>query len=72
MAERRNGPEGITLKELQKQMADLRSEVHRLSPDATDRMRSKILAEAIVKRPHLLAALCDHFQEMGVRTPKRD
>jgi uncharacterized small protein (DUF1192 family) len=71
MAEGRSGPKGITLEELNKQMADLRSEVHRSNPEATDKKRSKLLAAAIVKRPDLLVAVCDHFQEMGLRAPKR-
>jgi hypothetical protein len=33
MAEGRYGPKGITLEELEKQMADLRAEVHRLNPE---------------------------------------
>jgi hypothetical protein len=37
MAEGRYGPKGITLEELEKQMADLRAEVHRLSPEGTDK-----------------------------------
>ena len=69
MAEGRYGPKGIALEELQKQMADLRSEVHRLNPEANDRRRSKLLAEALVKKPDLLAAVCDHLLE---RAPKRD
>jgi hypothetical protein len=63
MAEGCYGPKGITLEELEKQMADLRSEVHRLNPEATDKKRSKLLAAAITKRPDLLVAVCDHFQE---------
>jgi hypothetical protein len=72
MAEGRYGPKGITLDELEKQMADLRSEVDRLNPEATAKKRSKLLAAAIVKRPDLLAAVCDHFQEMGLRAANRD
>ena len=72
MAEGRYGPKGITLEELEKQMADLRSEVDRLNPEATARKRSKLLAAAIVKRPDLLVAVCDHFQEMGLRAADRD
>jgi hypothetical protein len=44
MAEGRYGPKGITLEELEKQMADLRPEVHRLNPEATATKRSKLLA----------------------------
>jgi hypothetical protein len=72
MAEGRYGPKGITLEELEKQMADLRAEVHRLNAEGTDKKRSKLLAAAIVKRPDLLAAVCDHIQEIGLRAPKRD
>jgi hypothetical protein len=72
MAERRYGPKGITLEELERQMADLRSEVHRSNPEATDKKLSKLLAAAIVKRPDLLAAVSDHFHEMGLRATNRD
>ena len=72
MAEGRYGPKGITLEELEKQMADLRSEVLRLNPEATDKKRSKLLAAAIVKRPDLLAAVSDHFHEMGLRAANRN
>ena len=72
MAEGRYGPKGITLEELEKQMADLRSEVDRLNPEATARKRSKLLAAAIVKRPDLLVAVSDHFHEMGLRAADRD
>jgi hypothetical protein len=72
MAEGRYGPKGITLEALEKQMADLRSEIHRLNPEATDKKRSKLLAAAIVKRPDLLAAVSDHFHEMGLRAANRD
>jgi hypothetical protein len=72
MAERCYGPKGITLEELEKQMADLRAEVHRLNPEATDKKRSKLLAAAIVKRPDLLAAVCDHIQDVGLRAANRD
>jgi hypothetical protein len=41
----------------------------KLNPQATDRKRSKLLTEAIFKRPDLLAAFCDHLQQ---RAPKRD
>ena len=72
MAKERYGPKGITPEELEKQMADLRSEVDRLNPEATAKKRSKLLAAAIVKRPDLLVAVCDHFQEMGLRAADRD
>ena len=72
MAEGRYGPKGITLEELEMQMADLRSEVDRLNPEATARKRSKLPAAAIVKRPDLLAAVSDHFYEMGLRAADRD
>jgi hypothetical protein len=72
MAEGRYGPNGITLEELEKQMADLRSEIRRLNPDTPDKTRSKLLAAAIVKRPDLLVAVCDRFQEMGSRAANRD
>jgi hypothetical protein len=72
MAEGRYGPKGITLEELEKQMADLRAEVHRRNPEATEKKRSKLLAAIIVTRPDLLAAVCDHIQEMGLRAANRD
>jgi uncharacterized small protein (DUF1192 family) len=72
MAEGRYGLKGITLQELEKQMADLRSEIHRLNPEASDKKRSKLLAAAIAKRPDLLVAVFDHFQEMGLRAANRD
>jgi hypothetical protein len=72
MAEGRYGPKGITLGELEKQMADLRAEVHRLNPEATEKKRSKLLATIIVKRPDLLAAVCDHIQKMSLRAANRD
>ena len=53
-------------------MADLRSEIHRMNPEATDKKRSKLLAAAIVKRPDLLAAVSDHFHEMGLRAADRE
>jgi hypothetical protein len=53
-------------------MADLRAELHRLNPEATEKKRSKLLAAAVVKRPDLLAAVCDHIQEMGLRAANRD
>ena len=71
MAEGRYGPNGLTLEELEKQMADLRSEVQRLNPEAAEKKRSKLLAAAIAKRPDLLVAVCDHFQEMGLRAADR-
>jgi len=71
MAKERYGPKGMTPEELEKQMADLRSEVDRLNPEATAKKRSKLLAAAIVTRPDLLIAVCDHFQEMGLRAPNR-
>jgi hypothetical protein len=72
MAEGRYGPKGITLGELEKQMADLRAEVHRLNPEATEKKRSKLLATIIAKRQDLLAAVCDHIQKMGLRAANRD
>jgi hypothetical protein len=72
MAEGRYGPKGATLEDLQQQIADLRSEIHRLNPEATDKERSKLLAGAIMKNPDLVLAICDHFQDMGLRAPKRD
>jgi hypothetical protein len=72
MAEGRYGPKSITLEELEKQMADLRSEVHRLNPETTAKKGSKLLAAAIVKRPNLLVAVNDHFHEMGLRAVNRD
>ena len=72
MAEGRYGPKGITLEELEKQMADLRAEVHRLNPEATEKKRSKLLATIIAKRQDLLAAVCDHIQKMGLRAANRD
>ena len=68
----RYGPNGLTLEELQQQIADLRLEVDRLNPEATAKKRSKLLAAAIAKRPDLLVAVCDHFQEMGLRAGDRD
>jgi hypothetical protein len=47
MAEGRYGPKGATLEDLQQQIADLRSEIDRLNPEATDKKRSKLLAAAI-------------------------
>jgi hypothetical protein len=72
MAEGRYGPKGITLEDLEKQMADLRAEVHRLNPEATEKKRSKLLATIIAKRQDLLAAVCDHIQKMGLRAANRD
>jgi hypothetical protein len=72
MAEGRYGPKGITLGELEKQMADLRAEVHRLNPEATEKKRSKLLATIIAKRPDLLAAVGDNIQKMGLRAANRD
>ena len=72
MAEGRYGPKGATLEDLQQQIADLRSEIDRLNPEATDKKRSKLLAAAIMKKPDLLAAICDHFEDIGLQAPKRD
>jgi hypothetical protein len=72
MAEGHYGPNGITLEELKKQMSALRSEIHRLNPEATAKKSSKLLAAAIAKKPDLLVAVCDHFQEMGLRAANRD
>jgi hypothetical protein len=47
MAEGRYGPKGATLEDLQQEIADLRSEIDRLNPEATDKKRSKLLAAAI-------------------------
>jgi hypothetical protein len=47
MAEEHYGPKGATLEDLQQQIADLRSEIDRLNPEATDKKRSKLLAAAI-------------------------
>jgi hypothetical protein len=71
MAEGRYGPKGITLEELEKQMADLRAEVHRLSPEGTDK-KQQASGGGHSEKPDLLAAVSDHFHEMGLRAATRD
>jgi hypothetical protein len=71
MAEGRYRPKGITLEELEKQMADLRAEVHRLSPEGTDK-KQQASGGGHSEKTDLLAAVSDHFHEMGLRAAIRD
>jgi hypothetical protein len=71
MAEGRYRPKGITLEELEKQMADLRAEVHRLSPEGTDK-KQQASGGGHSEKTDLLAAVSDHFHEMGLRAADRE